>query len=328
MESLEAKSMDSDQLEWSSNDCTIHKVVVLEGDCNADKPRPGASGEIITESLVIDSAKELLLSGSKYLNEENIPIEFLLGLPSTQLDRKIETALYNFFPGEESRVTLKVFLEPRLNQRQSSQTEVVEPLWVSLSLNIRLTSLVNASPIYSWFPETKVAKAREAYSLGSDLFKEGRVLDAFYLFHEAHKLAVFSIPLKKRKKNDEDIIEIVDGEKSTIEVESFLIKYNSLNNLAACHFQWKNYRSVVELSTIVLEAKNDPKSGDRRVKTLYRRGVSYLEMQEFDMAEKDLVIAHKLDSSNRAVNEQLGQVKRRRKASEALLSKRIGKMFN
>ena len=36
-----------------------------------------------------------------------------------------------------------------------------------------------------------------------------------------------------------------------------------------------------------------------QVKALYRRGVSYLELKEFDFAERDLVAAHKVEPSNR-----------------------------
>ena len=39
-----------------------------------------------------------------------------------------------------------------------------------------------------------------------------------------------------------------------------------------------------------------------KVKALYRRGVSYLEMKEFVFAERDLVAAHKVEPSNRYIS--------------------------
>ena len=93
------------------------------------------------------------------------------------------------------------------------------------------------------------------------------------------------------------------------------------NNIAACHFQWRHFSWVVELSDLVLN--NDPDL----VKTLYRRGVSHMELQQYDLAEMDLVRAHKLDPSNRAVNEKLGQVKQRQKAHDTKLAKQMSKMF-
>ena len=68
-----------------------------------------------------------------------------------------------------------------------------------------------------------------------------------------------------------------------------------LNNMAACHFQWYNHEAVVSLSSRVLELQPD------QVKALYRRGVSFLRMNEYDRSEEDLVKAAKLEPGNRAV---------------------------
>ena len=55
--------------------------------------------------------------------------------------------------------------------------------------------------------------------------------------------------------------------------------------------------------------------------------MSYLNVNEFELSERDLVAAHKIDPSNRAVNEKLGQVKQRRKASQAEMKNNLCKMF-
>ena len=59
-----------------------------------------------------------------------------------------------------------------------------------------------------------------------------------------------------------------------------------------------------------------------------RRGVSYLNLKEFDLSERDLVAAHKKFPTNRAVNEKLGQVKQRRKAAEAEVKKKLYKIIS
>ena len=59
-----------------------------------------------------------------------------------------------------------------------------------------------------------------------------------------------------------------------------------------------------------------------------RRGVSYLNLKEFDLSERDLVSAHKKFPTNRAVNEALGQVRQRRKASQAEMKKKLYKIFS
>ena len=56
--------------------------------------------------------------------------------------------------------------------------------------------------------------------------------------------------------------------------------------------------------------------------------MSYLHLKEFDLSERDLVAAHKIDPTNRAVNEKLGQVQQRRKLSQAELKKSFSKMFS
>ena len=77
--------------------------------------------------------------------------------------------------------------------------------------------------------------------------------------------------------------------------------------------QWGNHASVVQLSTVVLQADSNQvitgctynhhmehySEPGFQVKALYRRGVSYLELKEFDFAERDLVAAHKVEPSNR-----------------------------
>ena len=59
-----------------------------------------------------------------------------------------------------------------------------------------------------------------------------------------------------------------------------------------------------------------------------RRGVSYLNLEEFDLSERDLVAAHKKFPTNRAVNEKLGQVKQRRKAAGAEVKKKLYKIIS
>jgi len=72
---------------------------------------------------------------------------------------------------------------------------------------------------------------------------------------------------------------------------------------------------------VVLQADSN------QVKALYRRGVSFLEMKEFVFAERDLVAAHKVEPSNRAVSEALGQVKLRKKKEQASMHAKMSKMF-
>eukprot|EP00092_Neocalanus_flemingeri_P017528 GFUD01018963.1.p1 GENE.GFUD01018963.1~~GFUD01018963.1.p1 ORF type:complete len:341 (+),score=103.82 GFUD01018963.1:156-1178(+) len=302
---------------WNSHDNTAHKTIIREGTIDQVRPRFGATGDLKvalknvsgfekTEDLVSDPKV------SRYFKEEPNNCEFEIGSAQTSVDRAFEKCLQGFLPGEISHLSFNVFIEKNYNEKSK---QILEPFWVTIDCEVCLTSLLNADPIYKWYPETKLNKAKDLYLTGVELFKLGRYLDSFHFFQWAYKLSVLAVGLQKTEKHP--------GDDTDPEIVAEAKKYqqNCCNNLAACHFQWSNYRTVVELSNKVLV--NDPSM----VKALYRRGVSYLGMNEFDLAEKDLVAAHKVDPANRAVNEKLGQVKQRRKANEAQMANKLSKMF-
>jgi len=311
----DVKEVPSHRRTWSSHDNSIHKTVIKEGDLNSSRPRFGASGEIIISHVKIvelaDDDKIGDESVSKYFNGHGTA-EFVIGTAMTAIDRAFETSLQSFLPGEVSDVSFNVFIEQKYNQKIKT---CAEPYWATIACEITLKTLTNADPLYKWYPETKLNKGKDMYAEGVELFKLGRYLDAFHFFQWAYKLSVFSVGIQKTEKHpgDQTAPEIVS------EAKKFRI--SCCNNLAACHFQWNNFKHVVDLSSIVL--KQDP----YLMKALYRRGVSYLGLNEFDLAEKDLVAAHKLDPNNRAVNEKLGHVKQKRKASQAEMTKNLSKMF-
>ena len=61
---------------------------------------------------------------------------------------------------------------------------------ITLDCDVTLLSVLNADPIYKWYPETKLEKAKQYYSLAVELYKKSRYLDSFYLFQPAYKLSV------------------------------------------------------------------------------------------------------------------------------------------
>jgi len=336
---------------WESSDCSCSKEVLEEGDWEkGEKPREGSAGELKIRLEDVQGVSEQELRSNPALSkhflsrredgEENqkddlIRVEFTVGCGTTGVDRRLEAALATFLEGERSRLTLRVFIEPKFNSRQGG-----EPLWLTVVATVQLVNLVQAEPMWRWFPETRLARAKEHYGAAVGLFKLSRWLDAFHLFQAAHRLAVLAIGVKEKeekrtKEGDSKCLEDTSssntsgGDKNasrTLEAssiaEAWKLRTSCCNNLAACHFQWGNHASVVELSTVVLQADSS------QVKALYRRGVSYLEMKEFVFAERDLVAAHKVEPSNRAVSEALGQVKLRKKKEQASMQAKMSKMFS
>ena len=63
-------------------------------------------------------------------------------------------------------------LEPGMNSR--TKTSAVTKSRVTVDCDVCLVSLHNADPVYKWFAETKLDKAKQYYSLAVDLFKKGR----------------------------------------------------------------------------------------------------------------------------------------------------------
>ena len=47
-------------------------------------------------------------------------------------------------------LTLRVFIEPNFNSKQGG-----EPVWVTVVAVVQLVNLVQAEPMWRWFPETR-----------------------------------------------------------------------------------------------------------------------------------------------------------------------------
>jgi len=292
-----------------SLDFTITKTIILEGDVDSWPPRFGSSGSIQFNIINISGASHEQIISTETLSRYFVssPCEFIIGSAETELDRQLERCIQMMQLNESSQFNMRVLLEPNLNGGIGKLKDVCEPDWISIELNITLDSLCNADPIYKWFNETKLNKALDFHSAGVRLFKEKRYLDSFHMFKTAYKLSVLARGLPTDNYGD------------TAKAQNLMNL--CCNNLAACHFQWKNNQSVIDLSDKVLESDPD------NVKTLYRKSVSNKALQEYEEAEKDLIKAKKLEPNNRAVSDELGRVQHLKKTTEAKLAQRMSKMF-
>ena len=72
---------------------------------------------------------------------------------------------------ERSNLVFSLNLEPGMNIRTKTGSRVIR---VTVDCDVCLVSLHNADPVYKWFPETKLDKAKQYYSLAVDLFKKAR----------------------------------------------------------------------------------------------------------------------------------------------------------
>ena len=176
------------------------------------------------------------------------------GTGQTTVDREFEKHLQTFLAGEKSNLVFSVCVEEQLNCKNRDSSK--HNLSLTVDCDVCLVSLLNADPLHKWFPETKLSKARQYYSLAVDLFKQSRYLDSFHLFQSSYRLTILALGPKVKNPEDEVDAEVVS--------EVRKLSVGCLNNMAACHFQWSNHQAVVTLSSRVLELSPD------QVKALYR----------------------------------------------------------
>jgi len=293
------------------------KLILSEGEKKFSSPRLGATGEV---KIVINSISGLQsqvlsdISNSQYFCTETTQCEYEIGTARTSIDREFEKHLQTFLPSENSNLVFSVDVDESFNTRNRKSES---SLRITIDCDVTLLSVDNADPVYKWYPETKLDKAKQYYASAVELFKQARYLDSFYLFQPAYKLTMFVTALTDTDKPAGDAVAL----SLNIVEDARKLNVNCLNNMAACHFQWSNHRAVIQLSSRVLEINPD------QVKALYRRGVSYLVMNEFESSEQDLVRAAKIDPSNRAVQEQLGEARKRRKRGREEMANKMSKMF-
>ena len=170
------------------------KTVLSPGNSKAGRPRLGATGEIeIVLNSITDPGNQSIgqipadVQRSKYFSTESKSCEFEIGMGSTAVDRAFEKHLQNILSEERCNLVFIVLLEETFNNKEKLDFKTVS---IRLDCDVFLIDLLNSEPIYKWYPETKLEKAKQAYSHGVERFKEGRYLDSFHLFQYGYRLTV------------------------------------------------------------------------------------------------------------------------------------------
>ena len=142
--------------------------------------------------------------------------------------------------------------------------------------------------------------AQQHKDRGTRLYKEGSVSGAAVCYSRA---AQYVIPIKPGTEKRE-----------TLRVALLL-------NLAACQLKLGQNSHVVDNCSRVLA--REPSN----VKALFRRGVASKNIGDLDQAWEDLLAARRLEPGNRAVQEQLREVGRRRQVQDSKLGNALKSMF-
>ena len=116
---------------------------------------------------------------------------FQIGNADSEIDRTLERAVQSMRPGEIARATMRSTLHTAKNKGAAADDKAEE--WVTVEARLKLDALLNAQPIYKWYPETKLDKARELNTGAVRLFKSQRFLDALHKFQTVLRLLAFVI---------------------------------------------------------------------------------------------------------------------------------------
>ncbi|XP_033216691.1 peptidyl-prolyl cis-trans isomerase FKBP4 [Belonocnema kinseyi] len=244
---------------WESEDKLVSKEI-LEKESFTKKPTERAVCRIkianvsLTRITIADLKKELhsdILDGS--------PEKILtLGNACTKLDREIERAIKTMFIKEKSLITIRLPSVAEIGNED-----------VLVKFEMTLDSFETFKPVWNWNPNEKYEIALEYKETGVSLFKSARYKHAFFMFSKACKILITLEPLSALELAENLLKNIGD------------LRIVLYNNMAECHLNRKNYEHAISLCCKVLERD------ENNVKALYRRGVAYGNLKNFEKALED-----------------------------------------
>lgn len=291
---------------WSSADRSIEKNVLKPG-VFTKKPTECSTCVIIVEKIKtscglvdapgVDLRKEYhsaILDGEP---EKTV----IIGEASSEIDEKIERAICMMNIGEKSLVS--IVISPRNSDESVAGTSLV------VKFEITLTHCERHKPVWDWSADEKYEVALRYKEIGTKLFKDSRIVDAFRKFGKACKLLITLEPIVDLELNKQLECNIND------------LRLALYNNMAICQLKQKNYQHVVALCTKVLD-----KDGNN-VKALYRRGVAYGSIGDNEKAITDLKAVLTLESSNHSAKEQFNVYNTKLQESIQRNKNMVRKMF-
>lgn len=179
-------------------------------------------------------------------------------------------------------------------------SHAVTPPGSSISYTLHVRSFKRSKECWEMADGELLLLAQQQKDRGTRLYKEGDIRGAAVCYSRG---AQYVIPIKPGTE-----------ERERLRVALFL-------NLAACQLKLGQNTHVVDNCSKVLAQEPN------NVKALYRRGVASKNIGDLDQAWEDLLAARRLEPGNRAVQEQLREVGRRRQVQDAKLGNALKSMF-
>ncbi|XP_044728986.1 70 kDa peptidyl-prolyl isomerase [Chrysoperla carnea] len=269
----------------------IHKTVIENG-VIGEKPVECCVCTIVLSDIEINGSNY----DTEYIRQEKNGIEqnCIMGEFDTKLDRKFEKLLETMLENEFSDVKIQ------LNE-------------TIITFKIKLLKLEFNGYFFDFPADKKYALATKHKERGVELFQQNRYIDAFYRFSKACRLLITCI----LEIDDVESTEI-DGVK-LIDIENLkLILYG---NLASCQLKQNNYEEVIPLCSKILVQDSE------HVKSLYKRGLAYTAVRDFEKAENDLVKFLQYEPNNKFVHEKLNYVRHELVLSRERYAEMCKRMF-
>lgn len=241
---------------WESADGLVKKKILNAG-IFSNKPT-----ELSVCSIIINDTHlvELPIEEIKDLRSEIVhgasKQTIIIGQACSRVDRYLERAIQTMSLNEQSLITVQIPLDDQ-------ETKIAE-----LALDITLEAVKFHKPIWEWTPEEKYESALKYKGQGVELFKAKVYIDAFHKFSKACKILITLEPINEENK--------------PIFKNICQLKYTLYNNMAECHLIRQNYRHTITLCDKVLSKE------ENNVKALYRRGVAYGNLKDYEKAVNDL----------------------------------------
>ena len=161
-------------------------------------------------------------------------------------------------------------------------------------------------PVYRLTLDTCYFYAIENKNTGTRLYKQSRTYVAAIFYSRAIKYLVTMANLNGTELDDKE-------RKETLAICHL--------NLAACLLKLRLYSEVICNCTDTLEIQSC------NIKALYRRAESYLCLNDFEKAEKDIGLGLKLDHKNKAFLKLKFDLKERTSFADAQLSNNLKTLF-
>ncbi|XP_014218338.1 FK506-binding protein-like [Copidosoma floridanum] len=258
--------------DYQSMDKLVKKKVILAGKFS-NKPTELSTCHIHVQNpqcsnMTVQQIKAELRSE---IVDEDAHKSITIGNACSIIDRLIERAIQRMSLKEQSLVTLMVPLS----------SEKKETIVISVQITLEKAEIYK--PIWEWSPQEKHDTAFKCKEKGVELFKANLHVDAFYKFSQACKILITLEPIEEEGLIMKNITEL---------------KYILYNNMAECQLIRKNYEHVLTLCNKVLNKDTN------NVKAIYRRGVAYAGLKNFEQASNDLKMVITLEPKNKLALEK------------------------